>query len=206
MPSSESSLVPFINIIRFAALSIVVAFASGCAHKITISPDLTKIEAPANTPRINANVAYYIAEADLAKTVTTPGGGGDKVKYQPYKELETAFYKMLSNVFANVIKIKTPEPTPADNVDFVIVPTLVTDSSSSSFVTWPPTRFTTNLITKVTGTANNGGATITVMEAGEAEFSEFKRDFGLAARRSTQAALLKTQEALIAAPELTAKR
>lgn len=192
--------------LRLAALAIVVAVASGCAHKITISPDLAKIEAPADSPRINANVAYYIAEADLAKIVKTPGGGGDKVSYQPYKELETAFYKMLTNVFANVIKIKTPEPTAADNVDYVVVPTLVTNSSSGSLVTWPPTRFTTSLITKVTGTANNGGATITVMEAGEAEYSEFKRDFSLAARRSTQAALLKTQEALIAAPELSAKR
>ncbi|KNE24433.1 hypothetical protein [Achromobacter spanius] len=194
------------KIIRLVALSIVAAVASGCAHKITISPDLAKIEAPADTPRINANVAYYIAEADLAKTVKTPGGGGDKVTYQPYKEIETAFYKMLSNVFTNVIKIKTPEPTAADNVDYVVVPTLVTDSSSSSFVTWPPTRFTTNLITKVSGTANNGDTTITVMEAGEAEYSEFIRDFGLAARRSTQAALIKTQEALLAAPALSVKR
>lgn len=201
-----SLAVPFTQLLRFAALSVVVALASGCAHKITVSPDLNKIEAPANAERLNANVAYYIAEADLAKTVTTPGGGGDKVSYQPYKELETAFYKMLTNVFTNVIKIKTPEPTAADNVDYVVVSTLTTDSSSSSIVTWPPTRFTTTLITKVSGTANNASATITVTEDGAAEYSEFRRDFSLAARRSTLAALIKTQEALLAASELSAKR
>ena len=45
--------------------------------------------------------------------VVTPGGGGDKISYQPYRDIETAFYKMLTNVFGNVTKLKTPKDADA---------------------------------------------------------------------------------------------
>ncbi|WP_029953685.1 hypothetical protein [Achromobacter sp. DH1f] len=194
-----------IKSLRFAALALVVAVASGCAHKIGVSPDLAKLTPAADT-RIDAKVAYYISEADLNKEVTTPGGGGDKVSYKPYKDIETAFYKMLTNVFKDVTKLKTPQPTANDSVDYVLIPVVTTESSSSSLFTWPPTKFKTELSTTVNDAANQKVTTITTVGDGEAEFSEFKRDFGLAGRRSTQSVLQKTQEALLGAPEFASRR
>lgn len=192
--------------LRYALLAFIVLVASGCAHKIGVSPDIAKITPASDAARINANVAYYISQENLNKQVVTPGGGGDRVSYQPYKDIETAFYKMLTNVFTNVVRLKTPQPAGTESIDYVLEPTMVTDSSSSSIFTWPPTDFKTQLSTKISDSANNGITTITVVGEGSAEFSEFKSDFGLAARRSTQSALMKTQEALLAAPELAAKR
>jgi len=47
------------------------------------------------------------SNSDLIADAATAGGGGDKVQYKPYKDMETGFYKMLSNVFAQVTKTKT---------------------------------------------------------------------------------------------------
>ncbi len=192
--------------LRFVLLAIVVAVASGCAHKIGVAPDISKISPTGDASRINAKVAYYISEENLNKQVVTPGGGGDHVSYQPYKDIETAFYKMLTNVFSNVIKLKLAPGAATEGVDYILEPTMATDSSSSSIFTWPPTDFKTQLSTKISDATNNGITTITVVGEGSAEFSEFKRDFGLAARRSTHSALMKTQDALLAAPEFAAKR
>jgi hypothetical protein len=83
---------------------------------ISLSPDMNKISPDAGTQPIDASVAYYISADVLNKDVTTPGGGGDKVQYKPYKDVEAAFYKMLTNVFTHVTKTITPTPPAGDNV------------------------------------------------------------------------------------------
>lgn len=183
----------------------VLAVLTGCAHPIVISPNIAKIEKNAAAQPINKNVAYYIAEDVRTKEVTTPGGGGDKVSYQPYRDIETAFYKMLSNVFSNVTKLKTLNDAEAinkNNVSYIITPVMVTNSSSSSPFTWPPTKFSAELTCNINDAAGNPVLVAKVSGEGSAEFDEFKKDFSMSGKRATEDMLLKMQHALSSAPEL----
>lgn len=186
---------------------IILAVLTGCAHPIVISPNIEKIGQNTVTPPINNNVAYYIAEDVRTKEVITPGGGGDKVSYQPYRDIETAFYKMLSTVFSNVTKLKTLNDVDAiskNNVSYIITPVIVTDSSSPSPLTWPPTKFSAELTCNITDAAGNPVLSAKVSGEGAAEFDEFKKDFAMSGKRATENALLKMQRALSTAPELRA--
>src|SRR5436190_546409 len=85
---------------------ITALMAVGCAHRIDITPPLNTLQAT-SAAKINKTVGYYISEADKAKEVTTPGGGGDRVTYQPYKESEPALNQVLSNIYVKVIPIRS---------------------------------------------------------------------------------------------------
>ncbi|OGB21699.1 MAG: hypothetical protein A3E23_05515 [Burkholderiales bacterium RIFCSPHIGHO2_12_FULL_65_48] len=65
----------------------MAALLTGCAHPIDVTPNTSGLDASAGAmahPKISAKAAYYIA-SDLTKLeVTTPGGGGDNVRYYPY--------------------------------------------------------------------------------------------------------------------------
>lgn len=183
----------------------VLAALTGCAHPIVISPNMEKIEKNAIGQPINKNVAYYIAEDVRTKEVTTPGGGGDKVSYQPYRDIETAFYKMLSNVFANVTKLKTladVDTISKNNVSYIITPVLTTNSSSPSPFTWPPTKFSAELTCNINDAAGNPVLIAKVTGEGSAEFEEFKKDFSMSGKRATEDMLVKMQHALSNAAEL----
>ncbi len=187
-----------------AALTVVAALA-GCAHPIAVSPNISKIERGAADQPIKKNVAYYIADDVRNKEVTTPGGGGDKVSYSPYRDIETAFYKMLSNVFDNVTKLKTPTDADAiekNKISYVITPQLVTNSSSPSPLTWPPTQFSLDMTCNVKDAVGKTIVTKQVVGQGQAEYDEFKKDFSLSGRRAAEDALLKMQRVLLDAPEL----
>lgn len=186
-------------------LVLAAIVLTGCAHPILISPDLAKIERKADDKRIDKNVAFYIAPANRTLEVTTPGGGGDSVKYQPYKELEPGLYKMLGNVFKDVTALsseKEPETFKAKSIKYVIKPTITTGSSSPSPFTWPPTKFSVNLVCDITDENGNSVLRKSVLGEGAAEFDEFKADFSLSAKRASQDALLKMQESLLQSPEL----
>lgn len=193
------------RITKIFSSAVIIAALAGCAHPIIMSPDIGKIEPAATIQPIKKNVAYYIADDVRVKEVITPGGGGDKVSYQPYRDIETAFYKMLTNVFGNVTKLKTPKDMDAiskNNIAYVITPQLVTDSSSPSPFTWPPTKFSVDLTCNIDDAAGNPVISKKVSGSGAAEFAEFKADFSLSAKRASQDALLKMQQALSDAPEL----
>ncbi|RJF96335.1 hypothetical protein D3871_21030 [Noviherbaspirillum saxi] len=146
-----------------------------------------------------------MSEDVRTKEVTTPGGGGDKVSYQPYRDMETAFYKMLTNVFGSVTKLKTAKDAEAisrNNVSYIITPEIVTNSSSPSPFTWPPTKFNVDLTCQITDALGNPVLTKSVSGEGNAEFSEFKSDFSLSGKRASQDALLKMQRVLLEAAEL----
>ncbi|RZS85650.1 hypothetical protein [Pigmentiphaga kullae] len=182
---------------RLGALAAVLVLA-GCAHPISIAPDVAKLAPSESGRRIEARVAYHIPDSLQEKDVITAGGGGDKVQYKPYKDMEAAFYVMLGNVFAQVTKTKAVPPAASENVSYVITPEILTASSSESLLTWPPTRFQTQLTCVVTDAAGNPVTTVSVMGEGLAEFDEFKTNFNLAAQRSTESALLKMRDALLA--------
>ncbi len=190
---------------KFLYLSALLAAFSligGCAHSIVITPDAAKLGTPVAKPSAN-RVAYFISDEERARKVITPGGGGDKVEYAPYKELEAGIYRVLGNVFASVDQMKNENDSSfiADRkINFVMRPKITTNSSSSSPFTWPPTDF--DVIIEIKATDNSGKVVWqdTVIGKGKAEFSEFKSDFALSAKRASEAALNELQKKLIGSP------
>jgi hypothetical protein len=191
------------SIARLAVFAVALLVV-GCAHRINISPPLNTLEAGTVT-RIDKTVGYYISTADRAKEIVTPGGGGDKVKYQPYEESEPALKQVLTNVFSKVVPIPSLDDKQfitTNEIVLIFVPSIATDSSSDSAFTWPPTRFTVTLDCRA---VDRAGATIwqkQVKGEGKAEFSEFKHDFSLAARRASKEAFINLQSEISRAPEL----
>lgn len=184
-------------------LSVVlvgVFWLGGCAHQINITPPLNNIEADAS--KINKKVGYFISAEDLAKEVTTPGGGGDKVKYSPYKELEPALKKTLESVFDSAVAVPSPQDKAfiaTNNISFVFIPTIETNSSSDSAFTWPPTHF--EVIIQAKAYKNDGNViwqSQPIKGVGDAPFSEFKHDFSLSARRASLDAMNKLKAELSA--------
>jgi hypothetical protein len=197
------------NAKRLTRLLVVAGgaiIAAGCAHPITMSPDVSKVQREGNAaPLLAKNVGYYIPAEKRDLAVTTPGGGGDSVTYHPYRDIEAAFYKMLSNVFADVTVLTAPNDADAfskRNIKFVVTPQITTSSSSPSPFTWPPTYFGVALTCNIADASGTPVVTKSVMGQGRAEYDEFKSDFSLAARRAAQDALLQMQELLLSAPEL----
>jgi hypothetical protein len=183
-----------------------------------MNPDLDSIQARDLAP-IDKHVGYHISEAKRRLEVATAGGGGDKVSYLPYRDIEVGFYKALTKVFRGVSRIKNPSDTNeihARGVSLLIVPEISTASSSSSPVTWHPTSFTVNLTCTITNSTGQPVRKLTVTGTGKMDFSEFKGDTfrvgvhatnealpnSLAAVRATNDALNKLITALSEAPEL----
>ena len=178
--------------LALACAILVISLLSGCAHQIQINPNTATFEQ--SKQKADYVVGYHISDADRSKLVKTPGGGGDDVTYTPYKDTESVLYTVLANKFKDVYLVKSLEDNSfiKDNeIKFVFIPEIKTDSSSSSPFTWPPTRFTVDL--KVKAIDSNGAVVWTkqIVKTGEAEFNEFKSDFSLSARRATEQAFLQ---------------
>lgn len=173
-------------------LAVIFAFIlSGCSHQIQLNPEMK--EFTSSDLKINKSVGYFIAKDDISKSVTTPGGGGDSVTYQPYKDTETVLYTVLLNKFADVYKIDSLEDNKfikAKNIQYIFIPKLVTNSSSESGFTWPPTNFTISLSCQAIEKGKNVVWEKTIDVEGKAEFDEFKNDFSLAARRAAEKAFV----------------
>lgn len=185
--------------------SITVLLALfGCAHPITMNPDLAAVKAQ-KPAVVDRTVGYYIADASRAIEVTTGGGGGDKVRYFPYRDLEPGFYKALSESFRDVRKIQNPADATAvaaSGISLLITPEISTISSSESLLTWPPTQFTVNLVCKITDTKGVLVTEVRVSGYGQATFDEFKSNFSLAAVRASNNALGLLIKALGETPAL----
>jgi hypothetical protein len=189
---------------KIISISLTCFMLFGCAHPISMNPDLASVQSKAITP-INKKVGYYISDANRALEVTTAGGGGDKVRYFPYRDIEPGLYKALAEVFTGVAKIKNPQDAgdlSRNDISLVILPELSTTSSSPSPLTWPPTQFTVTLACTVTDPAGRAVHKLSVTGNGSAEFDEFKTNFSLAAVRATNDALSRLIKALGEAPEL----
>ena len=188
------------NVLRLF-LSVCAALAvTGCAHPIFVTPDASKITRDAGAPpRVHATVGYYISPESLAREVTTDGGGGDRTRYFPYRDIQPSFEKMLSNVFDSVSRIEVPGDGAAiakGGVQYVISPDIVTTSGSTSFLTWPPTNFTVDLTSNVRDASGKLVASPRVVGNGQAEFSDFKSNHGLAGQLAMVDALTKMQRLL----------
>lgn len=126
-------------------------------------------------------------------TSPTPGGG-DKIRYFPYRDLETGLYKVLAGTFTSVTRLgkaPTAENLHAEGVAFAITPKITTQSNSDSILTWPPTSFTVELECRTVAESGSEIASTRVVGFGNATFDEFKSDFPLAAKRASTDALNK---------------
>jgi hypothetical protein len=176
--------------IRNVAFLIAVFALSGCAHPIQIAPNSANIyRTPSDAPKISATVGMVM-----------PGGGGDNVRYFPYRDMEAGYEKMLSNVFENVVTVTSSDSASLsrNGISFTVTPEVITDSGSTGFFTWPPTNFTVDMTTVVRDTNGKVLANPRVIGNGQATgFSDFKGDFGIAGRRAMEDALNKMQNALL---------
>jgi len=174
------------NIYRILLVAMVI-LTGACAHPISITPDLAKLDR-ANVKQSASKVGYYISDADRNLEVITPGGGGDKVKYKPYEQLEPAIQKVLSNKFARVYSLKKENDSveiKSKGITYVFVPKVSTTSSSKSAFTWPPTNFSVTLDCRA---VDSTGSTVwqkSLTGEGEAQFKEFKSNFSLSAQRAS---------------------
>lgn len=188
--------------VAWAALCMLaLTVLQGCAHPISLNPDLAAVKA-GSFVKIDRKVGFYIGDDDRKREVTTPGGGGDKVSYFPYRDMETGLYVALSESFATVMRVNGPaDPrVKAEGLNYVISPMIVTQSSSPSPLTWPPTVFTVELTCKVTDADGKPVSEVKATGTGNAEFSEFKSNYSLSAKRAVEDALSKLKVALTASP------
>jgi hypothetical protein len=172
-------------LLRFAAV-VLVLLLGACAHPISISPDTGSLNE--SKVQVRKSVAYVISNADREQEVTTPGGGGDSVRYHPYRELESGIFQALSAIYSRVTlwRSTADQQAPANkDVALVFVPKVTTGSGSSSILTWPPTSFFVTISYEVQDAAGKTVYTNQVLGRGAAEWEEFKGDFGLAGKRAT---------------------
>ena len=176
---------PFPSIARLACAVALAALLAGCSHPITM---ITETAPPRSLAHlVPKKVAYVMTDAQRDQQVTTAGGSGDRVSYYPYRDLEKSIRDALRAVYRDVVVLRTAGDAKANEaagVSLVFTPQIKTDSSSSSWITWPPTSFTAEVACVVSDAA---GAEVTRVRAtgnGTAEFGEFNGDYGLAARRA----------------------
>ena len=184
--------------------SILSAFLlTACAHPIVISPEPSSL--PVATEKISKNIGFVISPADRDRQITSPGGGGDSVSYVPYRDLEFGLYSTLSSIFSNAVPMTTtadPKKISEQGLKFIFVPTIQTTSSSESILTWPPTFFSIMIDYTVLDSAGTQVLSGRVLGEGRAEFSEFKSDFGLSAKRAGTDVFNKLKTKLLTSTEL----
>lgn len=180
-------------IAKFSFISLVLLTAA-CSHHIQINPETEKLRSAEGISKSSKNVGYYISPQNKLKEVKTPGGGGDSVTYEPYQDAEGALNTTLSKIYNRAYSVDSLENKnyfSDKNIEIIFIPTITTNSSSSSALTWPPTEFTVNLSCKA---INPDGDTVWEKEInakGNAKFSEFKKDFGLSGRRAMEDAFMQ---------------
>lgn len=188
---------------RLPLATALLALLTACAHPIGIGPIETPVR---NEAGLNPKkVAYVMTDADRAKEVTTPGGGGDKVSYFPYRDLEKSVRDALRAVYSDVFVVKSiadAEAIRTFGVSYVFSPEITTTSDSSSPFTWPPTKFGIDLSCKVTDAEGKLLTQVRAQGNGAAEYTEFLKDFGLSGRRAATQLSEQLRQELLANPQL----
>ena len=176
---------------------VISALLTGCAHPIIIAPDEQKISSNlSSNDNREYSVGYYISPKDKALEVTTLGGGGDNVRYYPYRDIEKGYKAMLSNVFVSVTKLDSVDKSDVrlqNKIDLILRPKIITTSGSTGFFTWPPTNFSVDLTNTITSVDGKVISEPRAIGTGGASTSEKISEHGIAGRRAIEDALLKSQ-------------
>lgn len=181
------------NKVVMCLLLIGVFLLTGCSHKVSIAPSLDEIREVKIDKKIDIAVGYYISNEDKKLEVVTPGGGGDNIMYLPYKDLEGALNTTLSQVFERVYSLSSindKAKIKSKNIKYIITMNIMTNSSSTNFLIWPPTDFSIDLTCKATDTLNQPIWEETVSAKGHASATELINNFSLSAQRATEKAFL----------------
>jgi len=176
------------SLLRSIFIFAIALLLSACAHPINITPTLTPQRSDQEAFSIKV-AGYVMTDLDRGKETISSGGGGDKVSYFPYRDLESGIRGALRSLYKDVIVVSSSSDITAikrDGIDIVYVATIDTSSSSSSIFTWPPTEFTVELLSTVTDAQGVYLASLRAKGQGTASFSEFKEDFGLAGKRAAK--------------------
>lgn len=188
---------------RLPLATALLALLTACAHPIGIGPIETPVR---NEAGLNPKkVAYVMTDADRGKEVITPGGGGDKVSYFPYRDLEKSIRDGLRAVYTDVFVIKSStdaEAIKTFGVSYVFSPEITTTSESPSPFTWPPTKFGIDLTCKVTDAEGKLLTQVRAQGNGAAEYTEFMKDFGLSGRRAATQVSEQLKQEVMANPQL----
>ena len=167
-----------------ALTAVIAALLVGCAHPISVTPDASKLGLGLDPKqRTEAKVSYQVTVTDLALEVTTPGGGGDAVRYFPYRDMDEGLERMLGVVFTQVSRNGASLLGQA-GADYVIT------------LTWPPSNFTVDLTLTIRRASGEIVATPRVVGHGHAADGERIFDHAIAGRRATEDALLKMRDQL----------
>jgi hypothetical protein len=188
---------------KFILAALVSLCLAACAHPMNIRPDIQSLQ-PVST-QIQKNVGLYVSPANHAVEVTTDGGGGDKVRYHPYADMETGLYKALGNVFASVTVVNSPHDAGAiaqHSLNYIIEPTVTPTSSSSGIFTWMATDFTVVVTCRVTDAEGRDVTAVSATGVGKADSAEVRHDFSIAGERASLDALQKLQSAFLQAQAL----
>ena len=184
---------------------VALVCLAGCAHPMSVRPDIDRPAVVNQAGLIPKAVGLYISDENRNKQVTTAGGGGDKVSYRPYADMEAGLYKVLGNVFQDVEVLKSMSDVGTiakHSVVYVAAPEITTTSSSSGVFTWPATDFTISVTCKITDVAGRPVTSVSATGTGHADFSDLKHNFSLAGQRASNDALDKLQTALQQSAEL----
>lgn len=188
----------FQRLFSLIALTTLLALV-GCAHPISLTADAAPLVGSGGGNKIDRTAVLMVTDAQLAQEVVGPGGGGDKVSYKPYKDLQTGLYLALGEVFTETrVASSTSDPRVGNLPGTLIVtPTISTTSYSPSILTWPPTIFTITLeMAFVDALGSRPVTTVRAQGEGRAEFDEFKSDFSLSSKRAALDALKKLIKAM----------
>jgi hypothetical protein len=183
----------------WAALAVAVSLlAGGCAHPISLTADAASVVGSAGGVKVDRKVGLVVTEEQRKREVVSPGGGGDKVSYLPYRDLETGLYMALSEHFAGVSIVSGAgdAKVKSEGLTLFVSPEISTTSHSPSLLTWPPTVFTVELSCIVKDANDRVLKQFRVQGEGRAEFDEFKADPSLSAKRASNDALKKLVRAI----------
>ena len=185
-----------IKVLGWLAMLLVVTL-TGCAHPVSLSSDVSKLMG-SGANKIDRKVGLVVTDEQRRFEQTTPSGGGDKVSYLPYRDLESGLYMVLSENFAGVTRVAgvNDPKVAADGLAFLVLPAIATTSFSPSLVTWPPTIFTVAVTLSVVDPRNNPVTEVKVQGEGRAEFDDFKTDVSLSAKRAAEDVLKKLMKAI----------
>ena len=184
---------------------MAIVCVAGCAHPMSVRPDTTKLSGAAQTGRVSKAVGLYISPDNLNKQVTTSGGGGDKVSYKPYADMQAGLYQVLGNVFQDVDVLKSMSDVGTiakHSIAYVAVPEITTTSSSSGIFTWMATDFTVVVTCRVTDAEGRDVTAVSATGVGKADSAEVRHDFSIAGERASLDALQKLQSAFLQAQAL----
>ena len=181
---------------RLTASIGICLLMGACAHPIGITPNAAVLQKSESKPSARS-VAYVITQQDRDREVETDGGGGDKVSYFPYRDMEAGFFHALTPLYSRVTLVRSPAEKAAldkNDVSLLFVPKLTTTSSSSGVFTWPPTAFSVSIEYTVMDASGKEVYRNLLIGNGNATFDEFKTELGLAGRRAAEDALKKFQD------------